>query len=84
VKDVEKAVLRILEDSELELTPANIAKNAGYSRGYIRQECTRMESLGLLKKNDTGSHPFYSISDKGRAYLAGELEEEELNVDSSN
>jgi predicted transcriptional regulator len=79
VKDVEKAILDILETSELELTPANIAKNAGYSRGYVRQECTRLESLGLLEKDDTGSHPFYSITDEGRAYLAGDLTTEDLS-----
>jgi len=81
VKDVEKAVLRLLDETELELTPSNIGRNTGYSGGYVRQECNRMAKQGLLKKDDAGTNPFYSISDRGQAYLDGELDPDDLDTD---
>lgn len=78
MKDVERAILQLLNKTELELTPSNIARNTGYSGGYARKECNRLASLGLLDKDSTGSHPFYSINDRGRAYLAGELDASEV------
>ncbi|WP_245154564.1 winged helix-turn-helix domain-containing protein [Halorussus marinus] len=71
-KDVEKAILRLLAESDLSLTPTNIAKNTGYSGGYIRKECNRMSKENLLEKEDEGGHPFYSVTEKGRMYLAGD------------
>ena len=82
VKDVEKAILGLLKNAELELTPSNIARNTGYSGGYIRRECNRLSSLDLLEKDDTGSNPFYSITDRGRAYLSGELDAGDLDDES--
>jgi DNA-binding transcriptional regulator PaaX len=79
VRDVEREILRILSKSELSLTPSNIAKNTGYSGGYIRKECNRMAKQGLLQKDDAGTNPFYSISDRGRAYLEGELDQDEFD-----
>ena len=77
-KDVEKAILNLLTESGLSLTPSNIAKNTGYSGGYIRKECNRMAELGLLEKEDEGGHPFYSVTEKGRKYLAGKSGANEL------
>lgn len=77
-KDVEKAILGILAESGLSLTPTNIAKNTGYSSGYVRKECNRMARESFLDKEDEGGHPFYSITDKGQKYLAGELDANEL------
>jgi len=78
-KDVEKAILSLLADSELSLTPTNIAKNTGYSSGYIRKECNRMAGEGLLQKEDEGGHPFYSVTEMGQQYLAGDLDVSELD-----
>ena len=78
VRDVEKAVLQLLVDSDLELTPSNIARNTGYSGGYVRKECNRLAEVGLLEKENAGSNPFYSITGRGRAYLGGELTDQEL------
>ena len=76
-KDVEKAILSLLTESGLSLTPTNIAKNTGYSSGYMRKECNRMSSEGLLEKEDEGGHPFYSVTEKGRQYLSGDLDASE-------
>lgn len=71
LKDSEKAILRLLKESGLELTPSNIAKNTGYSAGYIRQECKRLEAEGLLQTENEAGHPFYAITDKGGKRLEG-------------
>lgn len=73
-KDVEKAILSLLAESGLSLTPTNIAKNTGYSSGYVRKECNRMAEENLLDKEDEGGHPFYSVTEKGQQYLAGDVE----------
>ena len=80
-KDVEKAILGLLAETGLSLTPSNIAKNSGYSGGYIRKECNRLASAGFLEKEDDGGHPFYSVTETGRKYLAGDLEVGDLECD---
>ncbi|WP_425494390.1 winged helix-turn-helix domain-containing protein [Natronoglomus mannanivorans] len=72
MKDVERAILRLLADSELSLTPNNIAKNTGYSNGYIRRECNRLAKEGMLEKDAEGSNPFYTITEKGATHLKNE------------
>ncbi|MCU4743371.1 helix-turn-helix domain-containing protein [Natronoglomus mannanivorans] len=74
MKDVERAILRLLADSELSLTPNNIAKNTGYSNGYIRRECNRLADLGALEKDAEGSNPFYTITEEGKTYLKGNID----------
>lgn len=51
------------------LTPDNIAKNTGYSNGYIRRECNRLAKEGALEKDAEGSSPFYTIIETGEKYL---------------
>lgn len=74
MKDVDKAILGLLVESELKLTPSNIAENTGYSGGYIRKRCTRLAEFGVLEKDDAGSHPFYQVTEKGRSYFNGEIQ----------
>jgi len=73
-KDVEKAILSLLAETGLSLTPTNIAKNTGYSSGYVRKESNRMAGEGLLQKEDEGGHPFYSITEKGQQYLDDDID----------
>ena len=79
---MEKAILGLLAETGLSLTPSNIAKNSGYSSGYVRKECNRLASEKLLKKEDDGGHPFYSVTEKGRKYLAGDLDASDLEDES--
>lgn len=72
MKDVDKAILRLLAKSGLKLTPSNIAENTGYSGGYIRKRCSKLAEFDILEKDDAGSHPFYRITEQGRAYLEDE------------
>ncbi len=70
--DVQRAVLRLLAESGLQLTPNNIARNTGYSAGYVRKQCVELSEAGYLARDDDGTNPFYQITPKERTYLDGE------------
>ena len=68
-------ILETLDESDLILTPAVLAKNLEYSRSWVSERISKLRETGLVENVD-GS--YYRITDQGRAYLAGELDAEEL------
>ncbi|MFC7079202.1 MarR family transcriptional regulator [Halorussus caseinilyticus] len=61
-------------NKELQLSPGCIAVNIDYNNDYVGTRCRKLVEAGLLEKEGQ----YYSISEKGRAYLAGELDASEL------
>ena len=72
MKDAEKAVLRLLNDTDVWLSASNIARNVGYSKGYVRSICKEFVQDDYLEIDETGGNPFYQITDAGREYLESE------------
>jgi DNA-binding IclR family transcriptional regulator len=70
--DAQLAVLGLLAESDLQLTPNNIARNTDYSAGYVRKQCIELVTSGHLARDDDGTNPFYEITSTGRAHLGGE------------
>jgi len=68
-------ILELLEESELILSPAVLAKNLDYTRNWVSRRMSRLLEAGLVEQVD-GS--YYQISELGHAYLAGELDAEDL------
>ncbi|MDZ5810073.1 winged helix-turn-helix domain-containing protein [Halorubrum sp. AD140] len=68
-------VLELLAESDLILTPAVIAKNLEYTRNWVSRRIGKLDDAGLVEQVDSG---YYRISDRGRAYLGGELDAENL------
>jgi len=68
-------ILELLRESGLELTPAALAHNLDYSRSWISRRISKMADAGLV---DTAEDGYYGITDKGRAYLAGDLNADDL------
>jgi len=68
-------ILETLEDSGLRLSPRILAANIDYSRHYIARRLAKLEEEGLVIKIEEG---LYEITEKGRAYLAGDLDAEDL------
>lgn len=68
---------RILEvlDSGLRLTPAVIAENIDKSRTHVSRRLSDLTDHGLVEKPKRG---YYELTDRGRAYLAGELDAADL------
>ncbi|WP_424013664.1 winged helix-turn-helix transcriptional regulator [Halorubrum xinjiangense] len=69
-------VLELLDESDLILTPAVIAKNLDYTRNWISRRVGKLEKAGLIESEGSG---YYRISDRGRAYLTGNLTAEDFN-----
>ena len=64
-------VLELLAESDLILTPAVIAKNLEYTRNWVSRRIGKLEDANLVEPVDSG---YYRITDRGRAYLAGEID----------
>ncbi|MDB2285458.1 helix-turn-helix domain-containing protein [Halorubrum ezzemoulense] len=68
-------ILELLDESDLILTPAVIARNLDYTRNWISRRISELEDAGLVDPVDSG---YYRISERGRAYLAGEIDADDL------
>ena len=68
-------ILELLDESGLELTPVVLAQNLDYSRTWVSTRISKLVDAGLIE-NPEGS--FYQITERGRSYLAGNLDADEL------
>lgn len=68
----------VSETSVEVLSPAVIAYNLDYSQTNIHDKLAELKEAGLVDKIEKGR---YRITDKGRAYLDGEIEPEELEFE---
>ena len=60
----------LLDESGLVLTPAVIANNLECTRNRASRRGGKLADAGLVEPVDSG---YYRITERGRAYLAGEL-----------
>lgn len=70
-------ILELLEESGLDLSPSVLAHNLDYSRSWISRRISKLSETGLVESDGT----YYHITEKGRDYLAGDLEAEDLRLD---
>lgn len=81
---VDRAILELLRNEggphELVLSPRLLAENSDWSRQTVREHLMTLRDRGLVEYYDE-SGGIYRLSDRGRAYLAGELAVEELEKD---
>lgn len=68
-------ILETLADSDLVLSPRVLAVNTDYSRHYVSARLGELRDAGLVDRVDDG---LYRITDRGRAYLEGELDSDDL------
>jgi len=79
MKAADQSILQLLAPpKKLELTPSNVARNVGLSRGYTSERLSTLEEHGLVQADREQGHPYYSISERGQAFLDGELTVDEL------
>jgi len=71
-------ILELLEESELILSPAVMAKNLEYNRSWVSERLGKLVGSGLVEQVEGG---YYRISDRGRAYLAGEIDAKDLELE---
>jgi DNA-binding IclR family transcriptional regulator len=72
------AILELLADSGLHLPPTVIAENCGVSKPTVVQRMPTLLKHELVEKTDE-QKGYYQITGRGRAYLAGELEAQDLD-----
>ncbi|WP_434520812.1 winged-helix domain-containing protein [Halorubrum sp. AS12] len=73
-------ILEFLDDHDLELSPKPLYRNLtrhGHDIGYstIRGRVRELKARGVLDKDNDG---YYEITERGSAFLAGELNATEL------
>lgn len=74
------SILSLLGGSQkLELTPNNTARNIDYNNEYVSTRSKELAEHQLVERDVTSSDPFYSITDFGKKYLAGEIDAESFN-----
>ncbi|RQG87043.1 MarR family transcriptional regulator [Natrarchaeobius halalkaliphilus] len=71
-------VLETLSDSGLILSPRILSANTDYSRHYLSTRLGHLLDAGLVERVDEG---LYKITDRGQAYLEGDLEAADLERD---
>ena len=70
-------IFEFFEKYDIWISARGLAKNIDYSRDYVSRECTKLADEGLLEKEGR----IYSLTDKGRGFLAGEIDVDELEQD---
>ncbi len=80
---VDRDILELLHNDgglhELVLSPRIIAENIDWSRQTVREHVMTLREHGLVEYYDeTGG--IYQLSDRGRSYLEGELDADDLEA----
>jgi len=80
----DELILEFLETHDLELPAKPLYRNLnrhGHEIGYstVRQRLRELEAHGLIEKIDDAG--YYAVTDKGRAYLEGELDVDDLDCE---
>jgi len=70
-------ILEFFEETDIILSPGIISANIELSRSHVSRRLSALADHGLIESSDTG-HGHYQITEKGRKYLSGEIEEDEI------
>lgn len=76
----ERQILKFLDERQVMMPPKvlydNMAEFGGitFSAKTVKRLLIDMEKRGLVERKDVGNG-YYKVTDRGRAYLAGELDE---------
>ncbi|MFC4449812.1 MarR family transcriptional regulator [Halorussus aquaticus] len=72
---IDYEILLFFEDHDILVSPKVLAVNIDYDRQYTSKRCRKLTQEGILEQDDSG---LYRLSDKGRKFLSGDLDAEEL------
>ncbi|MFB6200440.1 MAG: winged helix-turn-helix domain-containing protein [Halorhabdus sp.] len=71
-------ILELLDESGLDLSPSVIAHNLEYSRSWVSRRLSKLSDASLI---EVQSSNYYAITERGKQYLVGDLDAEELQPD---
>ena len=72
---IDYEILIFFEKHDIRVSPKVLAINIEYDRQYTSKRCQRLTEAGILERESEG---VYSLSDKGREFLKGDLDASEL------
>ena len=75
------AILELLAETNIALPPAVISFNIDVSHPTVRRRLPKLLKHDLVRKADEDKG-YYEITEKGRKYLAGDLDTNDLENDS--
>lgn len=75
INQTDERILELLAESELVLTPTVLGENLGYDRSWVSERLKKLRDHGLVVRIARGK---YRISERGEAYLSGDLDANEL------
>jgi len=70
-------ILEFFQETDIILSPGIISANIELSRSHVSRRLSALADHGLIEATETG-HGHYRITEKGRGYLSGELDESEI------
>jgi DNA-binding IclR family transcriptional regulator len=74
---VDYEILEFFEEHDIVVSAAVLAANIDYDRQYVNRHLNELADEGLLTSDDG----MYSLSERGRAFLAGDLDGSEFERD---
>lgn len=74
----DERILEFLFEKDIVASPSVISANIDYTNEYISRRCNRLAEAGLVQRVDPSN---YRITELGVAFLEGELDSGELEVD---
>jgi predicted transcriptional regulator len=74
-------ILEFFEEHSIALPPTAVSYNIDFSDTHVRNRMRKLADEGLLIKVDD-KKGYYRITEKGRKYLAGDLDAGELETKS--
>jgi len=69
-------ILEFYDEYDIEASPKVVAENIGYERVYTGKRLKTLTASGLLVQEENG---LYQLTDRGRAFLAGDLDAADLD-----
>ncbi|MFH5800443.1 MarR family transcriptional regulator [Haladaptatus sp. CMAA 1911] len=72
---IDYEILLFFEEHDILVSPKVLALNIDYNRQYTSKRCRTLTEKGILSQKSNG---VYELSEKGRQFLAGDLDADEL------
>ena len=72
---IDYEILLFFDEHDIRVSPKVLGANIDYDRQYTSKRCRKLLNAGILEKDENG---LYQLTEKGRKFLAGDLDAEEL------
>lgn len=74
MRNVDYAILEFYSNHDIVISPSDLARNIDFDSNYIGKRLRKLRDAGLFEQDG----PAYQLTDKGRAFIDGEIGADEL------